>query len=254
MNDKIKLTFWDFVRIFFRTLILQAVWNFKSLLSVGVSFALVPVARRLYKDKKDQAKMLRRHLYFFNAQPYFASFALGAIARLEEDRVNGAIKDTAKIETFKNALIGPLGAVGDLYFWGTIKPAAILLGLAGALYLDSLSEKLVSVLLMLLVFNVPHLQIRAIGLWKGYKSGFDIYKSLKSEKFARIRKAYQIGGALLLGMIIAFLLITTIQTDYMQSVVFVLGILMAGVFHKYTAGNYLAVIGSIGIAIIIGLI
>ncbi len=254
MNETKKLPVWVFVRVFFRTLILQAVWNFKSLLSVGISFALVPVAKYLCKDTQEQAKMLRRHLYFFNSQPYFASFALGAIARLEEERINGEIEGTEKIDAFKNALIGPLGAVGDLYFWGTIKPASILLGLAGALYLESLSGKLISILVMLIMFNVPHLQIRARGLWKGYQKGYDIYKSLKSEKFTRIRNTYYMVGALFLGMIISFLLITTVQVDYFQSIVFVLGILMAAVFNKQKGGNYWTVLASVCLAIIIGLI
>ncbi len=254
MSDKKKLSVWVFVRVFFRTLILQAVWNFKSLLSVGVSFALVPVAKHLCKDKQEQAKMLRRHLYFFNSQPYFASFALGAIARLEEERINGQIEGTEKIDAFKNALIGPLGAVGDLYFWGTIKPASILLGLTGALYFDALLGKLLSILAMLIVFNVPHLRIRAKGLWKGYQRGYEIYKSLKSEKFARIRFIYQLAGAFFMGMIISFLLVTTLQVDYIQSIVFVLGILMAAVFYKRKKGNYLTVISSVVLALIIGLI
>jgi len=254
MKYPIKIRFSDFVRVFFRTFILQAVWNFKSLLSVGFSYALVPVVKRLSRNPKEQAEMLRRYLYFFNAQPYFASFALGALARLEQDRVNGKINGTEQIEKFKNALIGPLGAVGDLYFWGAVKPAAVLLGLSGVLYFESLSWQLTAVGLMLVVFNLPHIQIRSVGLWKGYHKGYETYKYIKIEKFSKIKKVYQNFGALLLGMIVSYLVVTTVTVDPMESVVFVIGIFIAGMLGKRAHATYFAALGALIVAILAGII
>ncbi len=60
---------------------------------------------------------LKRHLGFFNAHPFFASYALGAISRLEEDNPG----NHELVDRFKNALIGPLGAIGDQTILGNDK-------------------------------------------------------------------------------------------------------------------------------------
>ena len=168
MEQERKITTRDLISVFFRSFLIQAVWNFKSLVSVGMCFALVPVARRLCDKEKVCTKFLKRHLYFFNTHPFFASYALGAIARLEEDRVKGIIKDDEQIDRFKNALIGPLGAIGDQYFWAAIKPGAILTGLAGVALAPDLKIQLAFLALALLLYNLPHFYIRILGLWKGY--------------------------------------------------------------------------------------
>jgi mannose/fructose/N-acetylgalactosamine-specific phosphotransferase system component IID len=54
------------------------------MLSIGFCFALVPVANKLFKDRQKRIEFYNRHLNFFNAHPYFSSFALGAISRVEE--------------------------------------------------------------------------------------------------------------------------------------------------------------------------
>ncbi|MBD3224490.1 MAG: PTS mannose family transporter subunit IID, partial [Caldithrix sp.] len=88
MDDNTKQLKWtDHLSIFFRSFLLQAGWNFKSMLSIGFVFALLPVAKRLYKTNEERKKFLLRHIGFFNAHPYFASYALGAIAKIEEETV-----------------------------------------------------------------------------------------------------------------------------------------------------------------------
>ena len=117
-----------FYNIFIRSFFIQAAWNFKSLLSIGWTFSLLPIAKKLIKDEQQYMSFLNRHLSFFNAHPYIASYALGAIARLEEECAKSEDKKYEQIEKFKNAIIGPLGAIGDQLFWAVIKPASIIVG------------------------------------------------------------------------------------------------------------------------------
>lgn len=250
--QKVKLKPIDFVSVFFRTFFLQAVWNFKSLVSVGVSFALVPVAKRLSSNRAECAAILKRHLYFFNAHPYFASFALGALARLEEERANGHIQDSAQIEKFRNALIGPLGAVGDLYFWATIKPAAILAGVAGVLIAPTPELKLAAIFTMLVLYNIPHFHIRVMGLWKGYKNGYNIYKCLKIEEFAKVKSIYQILGALLLGAVIATVFINSGTNDFRGALVFILAVLGTGFMRYKGKLMHISILVALGLALVIG--
>jgi len=54
---------------------------------------------------------------------------LGATVRLEE-RVAAGEADPRSIGTFKVGLMGSLGAIGDSFFWGALRPMA---SVAGAL-------------------------------------------------------------------------------------------------------------------------
>ena len=80
-------------------------------------------SENFYPDQAEYESRLRIHLEYFNTQPYLASFILGAVVRLEEDRATGrkAIEDVTGL---KAALMAPLGALGDTFFWGALKPFA----------------------------------------------------------------------------------------------------------------------------------
>lgn len=255
---QLKLKTIDFISIFFRTFFIQAVWNYKSLVSVGLCFAMVPVAKRLSRTQEEYSSILKRHLTFFNTHPYFASFAIGALARLEEDRVRDKIDissdDTMQIERFKNALIGPLGAVGDLYFWATLKPAAILCGVAGVLYFHQVDYQLMSLLGMLILYNVPHFHVRVMGLRKGYLKGYDIYSSLKVEKFSMVKSIYQSMGALMLGItgMVAFSFYG--GKDITAAIVFFMAIGLAAVIRLKFKKTYLPILLPVGLAVLIGML
>jgi mannose/fructose/N-acetylgalactosamine-specific phosphotransferase system component IID len=193
-----RLTKFEFVSMFLRSFFIQAVWNYESMLSVGLTFSLMPVARKLFKMKNDISKFLLRHLGFFNAHPYFASFAIGAIARAETE--NNA--DIQKIERLKNALIGPLGALGDQLFWATIKPTSYMIAICGIMLIPGLYGKVASVILSLIIFNVSHLYFRWHGLVSGYIHGYRVYKDLKISKYKKLYHLFLFAGAFSLGLII----------------------------------------------------
>ena len=246
----------DLVSMFFRSLLIQAVWNFKSLLSIGLCFTIVPVARRLSKNEQEMSDFLKRHLYFFNAHPFFASYALGAIARLEEDRVllgQDAVS-AEQIEKFKNALIGPLGAVGDQYFWAVIKPASILIGFAGVTIFDAWQLKLTSLLFMLILYNIPHMIIRIRGLLLGYRHGFQVYRFIQMEHFRRMQKIYRLAGAVALGVALGFLLTGLAARHLHFAVAFLASILLVSLIRKQTKSFYKPVGLVLLIALLVGLI
>ncbi len=251
---QLKLKTIDFISIFFRTFFIQAVWNFKSLVSVGLGFAMVPVARRLSRSQEEYSSLLKRHLTFFNTHPYFASFAIGALARLEEDRVKAETDNTSQIERFKNALIGPLGAIGDLYFWATLKPAAVLCGVAGVFYFQQLKYQLLSLLGMLVFYNIPHFHVRVVGLMKGYQKGYDIYSCLKVEKFSMVKNIYQIIGAVMLGItgVVAFSLHG--GKDITAALVFIIAIGLAMLIRVKFKRTYLPILAPLVLALLIGML
>ncbi len=244
----------DLISVFFRSFFIQAVWNFKGLISTGFCYALLPAAKRLTENDMECSAFLKKHLYFFNAHPYFASYAVGAIIRLEKDFRQGTIKDEAQIERFKNAMIGALGALGDQLFWAAVKPGAILLGLTGIVLFDDIRFQIISILVTLLIYNVPHLYIRASGLIKGYSEGFAIVKHLKIEKFVNVKNLYLFMGAAMLGIFSGYMGSLYFSQDIIPIFVFSLSIFIMLILQRFKVNWYLSVSLPIVLAILLGLL
>lgn len=246
--------YFTYIEIFIRSFFVQSGWNYKSLLSIGFCFAIVPVAKKLYKDDiKMYNQFVKRHLGFFNAHPYFTGYALGAVTRLEEEiaQNNG---DEAQLEKFKNALIGPLGALGDQLFWATIKPATFTLGVLGFLLVENIFTRLTFLLLLGILYNVPHLYIRIFGMQRGYKEGFLICKYLKTDNFKYIKTAYSVVGIIAIGLVAGYIGATRVGEDFYALFVFVSSIVVSIFYKSKKAKTYVAMLLPLVIAIIVGII
>jgi mannose/fructose/N-acetylgalactosamine-specific phosphotransferase system component IID len=242
MNVKNKLGPGVFFKMFFRSFFIQAVWNYQSMISIGFCF------------DEGRTQFINRHLHFFNAHPYFSSFALGAIARVEEDLLKLETRDYNQIARLKNALIGPLGAIGDQLVWATLKPASILVALMAVILIHKFETELIFLIILLVLYNIPHLYIRMIGLWKGYKAGFEIYKMLKIENFKTVRNIYGALGALALGMVFSFSLFQNSSYEIKFAVVFLICSFIAYYYKKLKQSIYRSLALPVIIAVLLGIV
>ncbi|MGH7481021.1 MAG: PTS system mannose/fructose/sorbose family transporter subunit IID, partial [Longimicrobiales bacterium] len=137
------------VAILLRSLMIQASWNYRTLLGTGFAFALLPVLRRLYGDGEPLDRAVRRHAALFNSHPYLSPMALGAVARLEADGEPEAV-----IERFKNAVRGSLGTLGDRLIWAGWRPVCLLAALT--LFAAGL-DGWVAALVFLGLYNAGHI-------------------------------------------------------------------------------------------------
>ena len=116
----------DLAQCFWRTFFLQVLWNFERYLSYGVTFVLMPVLKKVYSTPEERAQAMTRHLEYFNSHPYMASFILGAVIRMEEEKQQQPkAKQKQKeeeISALKVGMMGPVAAMGDNLFWATIRP------------------------------------------------------------------------------------------------------------------------------------
>jgi mannose/fructose/N-acetylgalactosamine-specific phosphotransferase system component IID len=135
--------------------------------SLGFAFAIEPVLRKLYPDSAEYESRMRIHLEYFNTQPYLASFILGAVVRMEEDRAAG-LNASEDVSGLKAALMAPLGALGDTFFWGALKPFAAVLAVALLM-----TGNWWAPLLFLVFYNAWHIGLRAGMLFWGYRSSGD---------------------------------------------------------------------------------
>jgi hypothetical protein len=95
---------------------------------------------------------------------------VGALARAE---VDGAPPE--QIERFRNALVGPLGSVGDQLFWAGWLPCCAMIAL---LAYGLGASTLFIVLLFLGAYNAGHIAMRVWGLDAGWRSGLRLAGAL----------------------------------------------------------------------------
>lgn len=117
MSEKKQLTAADIRATYWRSTFLLGSFNFERMQSMGFCVSMIPTIKRLYTKKEDQAAALKRHLEFFNTQPWVGSAIMGVTAAMEQERANGADIDDAAISGVKVGLMGPLAGVGDPIFW-----------------------------------------------------------------------------------------------------------------------------------------
>jgi len=176
----------DLLKVLLRSFYIQSSWNFERLLGLGFCFCLIPIARRLFNNQEDLIDFLQRHLDFFNSHPYMATYALGAVADIEEQAFVKKWEDKRPITIFKNRVIGPLGALGDALFWHLIRPALGILGIILLYFFDIWGS-----VIYLIAYNLVHFSVRIKGLFDSYSKGFDIVRDLslrKTQKYFRILK------------------------------------------------------------------
>ena len=151
------------IAIFFRLLAVQGAWNYETLVGNGIGFCLEPALRRLPGglDGAAYRTALARESQYFNAHPYLTSVAVGALARAELDG-----ESPERIERFRTALCGPLGALGDRLVWATFLPLCSFLALV---VYGAGGSPLATVVTFLGVFNAGPLGLRLWGLQAGWR-------------------------------------------------------------------------------------
>jgi len=189
----------DLFGVFRRALLIQASWSFERMQSLGFAFAIEPVLRKLYPDQAEYESRLRIHLEYFNTQPYLASFILGAVVSMEEDRTCGR-NMSEDVSSLKAALMAPLGALGDTFFWGALKPFAAVVAVALLM-----TGHWWAPILFLVFYNVWHVGLRAGMLFWGYRSGGDAMALMTRYSLMNIAKRFKLITLTVLGGIIGML-------------------------------------------------
>ncbi|AJJ64840.1 PTS mannose transporter subunit IID [Yersinia aldovae] len=193
-----KLTPADIRGVFIRSNLFQGSWNFERMQALGFCFSMVPAIRRLYPENSEERKQaIKRHLEFFNTQPFVAAPILGVTLAMEEQRANGAEIDDAAINGIKVGLMGPLAGVGDPIFWGTVRPVLAALG-AGI----AMSGSLLGPLLFFVLFNLVRLLTRYYGVAYGYKKGVNIVSDMDGGLLQKLTEGASILGLFVMGALV----------------------------------------------------
>ena len=163
---------------FLRLFAVQGSWNYQRMLGIGVGVAAEPLLRDLKKENDDAAyrAAVARSARFFNAHPYLAGLAVGAAARAEYDGM-----PPAQIIRFREALVSPLGALGDQLVWAGWLPLLA----SAALAAIALGSGWIAVVAFMLLYNVGHVALRWWALTAGWNHGAHVAAALHAAGLQR---------------------------------------------------------------------
>ena len=160
-RSEARLSQTTLLRVFLRSLALQASWNPQGMQNLGLAYALFPALKELYPDPDELMASVRRHLTFFNTHPYVAAAILGGVLH-HEQKISRGEENPDRVLAFKAALMGPLAALGDGFFWLSLKPAVGAFCAALVPFLHAWAA-----VLFLVLYNAVHFTFR----WRMYRIG-----------------------------------------------------------------------------------
>jgi PTS system mannose-specific IID component len=246
-----KLSAFVRMRVFWRSLFIQAGYNPRGQQSLGLTYALLPALRDLYPDPRAESEAVRRHLTTtFNTHPYVAAAIVGGILHHEE-RIARGEEPTESAEHFKASLMGPLAALGDGFFWFSLRPACGAVSAALYPFLGAWSA-----LLFLVLFNAVHLTARARFFSLGYRTGDALVASLAKANIPRWGERLRAVAAAAAGALTAYLSVSFAWRSGLSVPLLTGGCLLLAVVafaaSETRGSRWLALYGSALLAIVAG--
>jgi PTS system mannose-specific IID component len=159
------------VRSWFRSLLLQASWNYERMIGIGMAYTSEPLLRDLPDGVRGERyrAALSRAAQQFNGHPYLVGLAVGALARVEHEEL-----PEDQVKRLRTALAGPLGSVGDKLIWAGLLPVASALGLVLTVWVSPA----MGVIVFLALYNTVHFMLRGWALRSGWNSGLRVGQRL----------------------------------------------------------------------------
>jgi PTS system mannose-specific IID component len=128
---------------------------------LGFAYAVAPHAAEQGESRRPEVSaFLARHLQRFNTHPYLAAPVIGSVIRLEAENRSSETVD------LKNALMGPYAAIGDSFFWGSLRPFS---GIAAVCF--AIKGLFIAPLVFLILYSPAHLWVRIRGFIEGWQRG-----------------------------------------------------------------------------------
>ena len=199
-----KITDRDFLGAFLRIWALQTAENFERMQALGYVYTIGPILKKLHGEGDRFVDSLKRHLEFFNTQPYLAAPIMGVTIALEEQMANDEPVSADAVNSIKAGLMGPFAGIGDSVFWFTLNPIFIALGASMAM-----KGNLLGPVVYFVLANSVAAAMYWYGIRLGYKSGVNFITQAKGS-LERLTTAMSIMGLTMVGcMTAAFITVET---------------------------------------------
>ncbi len=245
--------------IVIRSAWVQATLNNRNMQGLGALFCLSPLARWLKLDREAWSRFVGRHSGTFNSNPFISPLGIGAIARVEADYMRGSGDGSAgddEIGSFSAKLSTPLGAVGDVLFWASIRPQMVLLGLACCL----IAGPWWGAAVLVAGFSAWQWSFRWLTFGWGWDLGTRVAAMLRDERMRRpggiaAKVAAFLAGGIALGLMPwGYESLTGRTLTDLSVVVFVVAAIIGGVVAHSRRAETLALVGGLTCGTVAGFV
>ena len=195
------------LKMMFRSLLMQASWNYERLQNLGFLYVIYPGLRLLYPDNT-LTSVAQRHLEYFNTHPYLAPSILGAALHLEAGAACGTAS-AENVQEFKKMVMAPYAAMGDAFFWGGLRPFAAVTALFFAF-----KGSLWAIPVFLVLFNIPHLVFRVMGFRRGLTLGLGVIHVIQAHRLPDLAMKTKEATVVLFGGFTAFLTLNVLNRSH----------------------------------------
>jgi PTS system mannose-specific IID component len=197
-------------QLMWRGFLLQGAFNYERFQNLGFWWMMRPVLERFYPEPEARALAYKRHLVYFNTNPWFVGPIAGIVAGMEKRRAAGDESvDDESITSVKVGLMAPLAGIGDSLILGTFRP--VLAGVCAALAIGGNATG--PVLYFVLGLAVMFL-LRGYGVALGYNSGTRFFERVSPARMEQIKTAATMVGLAVAGALTASLLSVSTPLSY----------------------------------------
>ncbi|POG21790.1 PTS N-acetylgalactosamine transporter subunit IID [Aeromonas bestiarum] len=187
-----ELTRQDINRFAWRSLLLQASFNYERMQASGWLYGMLPALQKIHTNPKDLSRAMKGHMGFFNTHPFLVTFVMGIVLAMERSKQN-----VNSIQSTKIAVGAPLGGIGDAMFWLTLLP------ICGGIGADlALQGSIMGAVFFFLLFNVVHFGLRFGLAHYAYRMGVAAIPLIKANT-RKVGHAASIVGMTVIGALVA---------------------------------------------------
>ncbi|WP_447838974.1 PTS N-acetylgalactosamine transporter subunit IID [Aeromonas salmonicida] len=187
-----ELTRQDINRFAWRSLLLQASFNYERMQASGWLYGLLPALQKIHTNPKDLSRAMKGHMGFFNTHPFLVTFVMGIVLAMERSKQN-----VNSIQSTKIGVGAPLGGIGDAMFWLTLLP------ICGGIGADlALQGSIMGAVFFFLLFNVVHFGLRFGLAHYAYRMGVAAIPLIKANT-RKVGHAASIVGMTVIGALVA---------------------------------------------------
>lgn len=116
-------------RMAWRSMQLQACFNYERMQSAGWLWAILPGLEKIHTNKDDLATSMTHNMDFLNTHPFIVTFVMGIVLSMEQQKM-----DIQTIRSVRISTAAPLGGIGDALFWMSLVP--IVAGMTAQMAID----------------------------------------------------------------------------------------------------------------------
>ena len=187
-----ELTKADINRMAWRSLLLQASFNYERMQASGWLYGILPALKKIHTNKEDLSKAMQGHMGFFNTHPFLVTFVMGIVLAMERSKQN-----INSIQSTKIAVGAPMGGIGDAMFWLTLLP------ICGGIGADlALQGSIMGAIFFMVLFNAVHFALRFGLAHYAYRMGVAAIPMIKANT-KKVGHAASMVGMTVIGALVA---------------------------------------------------